>query len=171
MVELFDERIEITSPGAPLVDPARFVDASPRSRNEGIAAMMRRAGICEERGSGWDKVGFEIELHQLPAPLIEVPESHTRVVLFDPKTLREMAKEERLRAVYLHACLRYVSRQSLTNASLRDRFGIRPENSAVASRLIGEAVEAGFIAPFDPNAGKKYMRYVPSWAADNEDPL
>jgi ATP-dependent DNA helicase RecG len=34
MVEIFDDRIEITNPGVPLMDPNRFVDMPPRSRNE-----------------------------------------------------------------------------------------------------------------------------------------
>jgi ATP-dependent DNA helicase RecG len=56
MVEIFEDRIEVTNPGIPLVDTQRFVDTPPRSRNEGLASLMRRIGICEERGSGWDKV-------------------------------------------------------------------------------------------------------------------
>lgn len=172
MVEVFDKRIEITSPGRPLVDPARFIDAPPRSRNEALASMMRRIGVCEERGSGWDKVGFQIELHQLPAPLIELPENNTRVVLYSPKPLQEMDREERIRAVYLHACLRYVTRQHMTNASLRGRFGIKQQNSAQASRLITEALEAGVVVPYDPQAAKKLMRYLPAWAgADGQDGL
>ena len=44
--------------------------------------MMRRFRICEERGSGIDKVIVQVELFQLPAPLFEVPLGFTRVVLF-----------------------------------------------------------------------------------------
>lgn len=68
MVEIFDERVEITNPGEPLVDTSRFIDAPPRSRNEQLAATMRRMGVCEEGGSGIDKVVESIELSQLPAP-------------------------------------------------------------------------------------------------------
>src|SRR6266545_1417902 len=150
MVEIFDDRLEITNPGAPLVDTQRFVDTPPRSRNESLASLMRRIGICEERGSGWDKVVFQTELYQLPAPLAEAIDDHTRVVLFAPKPLTRMDKADRVRAVYLHACLRYVNREHLTNASVRHRFGIEPQNIAAASRLIREAVEAGFIVPYDP---------------------
>ncbi len=164
MVEIFDDRIEITNPGAPLVDTQRFVDTPPRSRNESLASLMRRIGICEERGSGWDKVVFQTELHQLPAPLAEAIEHHTRVVLFAPKPLTRMDKADRVRAVYLHACLRYVNREHLTNTSVRHRFGIEARNIAAASRLIREAVEAGFIVPYDPHAAPKLMRYVPHWA-------
>lgn len=71
MVEIFDDRIEITNPGAPLIDTNRFVDLPPRSRNEALASFMRRIGICEERGSGWDKVVFQTEFYRLPPPLVE----------------------------------------------------------------------------------------------------
>ena len=169
LVEIFEDRVEITNPGEPLVDTQRFVDSPPRSRNEALASLMRRIGICEERGSGWDKVVFQIELHQLPAPLPEATADHTRVVLFAPQPLSKMGKADRLRAVYLHACLRYVSREHLTNTSVRQRFGIEPRNSATASRLIREAVEAGYIVPHDPKAAPKLMRYVPHWAAPPRD--
>lgn len=171
MVEVFVDRIEITNPGAPLVDPHRFVDTPPRSRNEVLASLMRRIGVCEERGSGWDKVVFQTELFQLPAPLPEATEDHTRVVLFAPRPLERMDKADRVRAVYLHACLRYVSREYLTNTSLRQRFGIEPHNSATASRLIKEAVDAKVILPYDAEAAPKFMRYQPAWAAGFSDGL
>ena len=171
MIELFDDRLEVTSPGRPLVDPLRFVDAPPRSRNEAVAAMMRRIGVCEERGSGWDKIASQIELHQLPAPLVETPQEYTRVVLFGPRPLRAMDKGERVRAVYLHACLRHVTRQMTTNTSVRERFKIEQRNSATASRLIAEAVGAGMLAPYDPAAARSQMRYQPYWAAGEHRPI
>lgn len=164
MVEIFEDRVEITNPGAPLVDARRFVDMPPKSRNESLASFMRRIGICEERGSGWDKIVFESEVHQLPAPLAEVVNDNTRVVLFAPRPLSKMNKPDRVRAVYLHACLRYVNRDYVTNASVRGRFGIAGKNSAKASRLIAESIEEGAILPDDPTAARKLMRYVPSWA-------
>lgn len=165
MVEIFSDRIEITNPGEPLVDTNRFIDSPPRSRNELLASLMRRIGTCEERGSGWDKIATQVELFQLPAPLVEVVEGSTRVVLFSSRPLAGMDKEDRVRAVYQHACLRHVNRQSMTNATVRERFGIAKQNSATASRLIKEAVDAGMIVPFDPEAANKTMRYVPFWAA------
>ena len=164
MIEIFDDRMEITNPGKPLVSTDRFLDTAPRSRNEALASFMRRAGICEERGSGIDKVVFETELHQLPAPFFEMAENATRAVLFAHKELREMRQEERIRACYLHACLRYVERDPMTNSSLRKRFGIAEHNRATASRIIGEALQAGRIKPFDPHQGKKYAKYLPFWA-------
>ena len=164
MVEIFDDRIEITNPGEPLVDPQRFVDTPPKSRNEALASMMRRFRICEERGSGIDKVVFQTELFQLPAPLFEVPEGFTRTVLFAHRPLSKMDKADRVRACYLHACLKYVTRGFLTNASLRKRFGVEEKNKAMVSRDIREAIEEGVIRPFDESAARKMMKYVPFWA-------
>ncbi|WP_334190428.1 ATP-binding protein [Noviherbaspirillum sp.] len=164
MVEIFSDRLEITNPGAPLIDTSRFLDNPPRSRNEALASLMRRVGICEERGSGIDKVVFQTELYQLPAPAFETPGDYTRSTLFTPRILSKMDQADRIRAVYLHACLRYVQRDFMTNASLRDRFAIEPQNSAVASRLIKEALNAEVIRPHDQDASRKYMKYVPAWA-------
>jgi predicted HTH transcriptional regulator len=165
MVEIFDDRIEITNPGEPLVDTQRFVDTPPKSRNDTLASLMRRFRICEERGSGIDKVVFQVELFQLPAPLFEQPEGFTRAVLFAHKPLTAMDRAERVRACYLHACLRYVMRQPMTNTSLRERFGISEKNASVASRLLNEAVEAGRIVIEDPDVGTRARSYLPFWAA------
>ena len=125
---------------------------------------MRRIGICEERGSGVDKVVQQTEIHQLPAPVFETAGENTRVVLFSHQPMNRMDKNDRTRACYLHACLKYVTRDYMTNSSLRERFGIDPKNSAIASRIIKDALEAGLIHPYDPDASKKYIKYVPFWA-------
>ncbi len=164
MVEIFADRMEIPNPGLPLVKTERFLDTPPRSRNEALASFMRRVGICEERGSGVDKVVFQTEFYQLPAPIFEIVEGSTRAVLFAHKPLRAMDRADRSRACYLHACLRYVERNPMTNSSLRDRFGILEKNSATASRIIREAMEDGLVKPYDLNQGKKYAKYLPHWA-------
>jgi predicted HTH transcriptional regulator len=98
MVEIFENRMEITNPGEPLVDPLRFLDSPPRSRNEALAAILKRMGICEERGSGIDKVVHITEMYQLPAPEFSIPEGSTRAVLLCKRSLRDMTKEDQIRA-------------------------------------------------------------------------
>ena len=163
MVEIFDDRMEITNPGMPLVRTERFLDTPPRSRNEMLASFMRRVGVCEERGSGVDKVVFQTEYYQLPAPIFETSEESTRAVLFAHKPLSKMEKPDRIRACYLHACLRYVNREYMTNTTLRERFGIEAKNSATASRLIKEALEGKAIRLHDESAPPKLRKYVPWW--------
>jgi hypothetical protein len=143
MIEIFTGRMEITNPGLSLVNPQRFLDNPPRSRNESLASFMRRLGICEERGSGVDKVVAQTEIHQLPAPLFETAEGFTRAVLFTHRPLREMDRTDRSRTCYLHACLRYVERQPMTNSSLRARLGISEPNKAMASRIIADTCKDG----------------------------
>lgn len=165
IVEVFDDRVEISNPGVPLVDPARLVDSAPRSRNEALASLMRRMGICEERGSGWDKVAGQVELYQLPAPEVLTTADTTRVTLLSPRPLTEMTPGERAQAVYLHACLNQVSRRHTTNSSVRQRFAIEERNKATASRLLKDAVARDLIVPYDKDASPRLMRYVPFWAA------
>jgi len=127
--------------------------------------LMRRFRICEERGSGIDKVVFQVELFQLPAPLFEAPEGFTRAVLFAHRPLAAMDRAHRIRACYLHACLRHVMRQAVTNTSVRERFGIEEQNAALASRLLNEAVDDGVIVVRDPSVGTRSRSYLPYWAA------
>jgi predicted HTH transcriptional regulator len=165
IVEIFPDRIEIMNPGTPLIDTLRFIDEPPRSRNETLAAMMWRLNICEERGSGVDKVIFQVEFYQLPAPDFQVTSNHTKAVLFAPKKLSDMSAADRIRACYQHACLCWVSNKFMTNTSLRERFGIEEKNHAVASRIIAEAVKTGLVKPADPTSkSKKHAKYVPFWS-------
>ncbi len=164
MIEIFDNRIEITNPGKPLIDPLRFVDHSPESRNEIFARFMRRLNICEERGSGIDKVVFECEYNQLTAPEIIVGENYTRIILFGIKNFKEMDKQDKIRACYLHACLKYVSGEFMTNQSLRDRFGIEEHNYSIASRIIADTKEKNLVKDYDPdNKSRTYAKYLPYW--------
>ena len=164
LVEIFEDRLEVSNPGSPLMSTDRLLDSPPRSRNESLASFMRRIGYCEERGGGIDKVVFETEIHQLPAPIFEEPGDNTRVVLFGPRDTGRMDKADRVRACYWHSVLKYVNRDFLTNASVRERFGISKVNNSIASRYIREAVEEAAIRPFDLDAPPKLRKYVPIWA-------
>ena len=164
LIEIFTDRMEITNPGAPLIDKARFVDHPPVSRNEQLASFMRRIGVCEERGSGYDKVVFETEFYQLPAPEIEIYNDHTKVVLFAHKEYAQMSKEDRYRACYLHACLKRVNRDYMTNASLRERFDIDKKNSSMVSRLLSETCALGLIYVSPDSTSDKNRKYLPFWA-------
>lgn len=164
MVEIFTDRIEISNPGVPLINPLRFIDEPPLSRNEKLAAMMRRLNICEERGSGIDKVISQVELFQLPAPDFQVTSNHTKAILYASKRLSEMDRNDRIRACYQHACLCWVSNKMMTNASLRKRFGIEERNYPMASRIIAETIKAELIKPYDPKSkSRKMAKYVPFW--------
>lgn len=164
MVEIYSDRVEITNPGAPLIDTERFIDEY-RSLNEKLASFLRRLNICEEKGSGIDKVIFQCELYQLPAPLFTSSDIHTKVILYAPKQLRSMDKADKIRAVYQHACLKWVSNDFMTNQSLRGRFNIESHNHSIASRLIRDALEENVIKEADSdNKSRKFAKYLPFWA-------
>ena len=164
VVEIFSNRIEITNSGTPLVDIKRIIDNPPKSRNEKLAELMRRLRMCEELGTGWDKIAISCEMLQLPAPKIELYEDSTRVILYSEIAFSSIPIEDKLWACYLHACIKHVQGEQLTNSSLRDRFGVKESSSGSISRLIKEAVELKLIRPLDPTTAPRYMKYIPAWA-------
>ena len=164
VVEIFDGRIEITNPGTPMVDIKRIVDNPPKSRNEKLAELMRRLRICEELGTGWDKIVISCEMQMLPAPKIDLYEENTKVTLYAEMPFTSLSAEDKLWACYLHACIKQVENEQLTNTTLRERFGLKPSSSGSVSRLIKEAVNQKLIKPLDPETAPRYMRYIPYWA-------
>jgi len=154
--------MEITNPGLPLIDTLRFIDEPPRSRNESLAALMRRMNICEERGSGIDKVISQVEAFQLPAPDFRTTPQHTVAVVFGPRSFSGMDRQDRIRACYQHACLWYVSGKPMTNSTLRGRLKIEKKNYPLASRIIRDTIDAGLI--HQAGGSRKDARYVPFWA-------
>lgn len=164
IIEIYNDRIEFSNAGSPLIDTFRFIDEY-RSRNEKLASLMRRMKICEEKGSGIDKVIFQCEVFQLPAPRFISSDVHTRAILYAHKQLRDMDRNDKIRAVYQHACLKWVSNDYMTNQSLRERFNIDDHNYSIASRLIKEAILEGVIKDADiDNKSKKFAKYLPCWA-------
>jgi ATP-dependent DNA helicase RecG len=161
-VEIFSDRIEIVNPGKPLMKVDRMIDLPPRSRNEALASLMRRMRICEEQGSGLDKVIASVELFQLPPPDFRESDGSMQVVLYGPRSFAEMSVEERVRACYHHAVIRFLSGERMRNQSLCARFGIETRNAAQASAVIKQAQDAQFIKPADPEHPR--AGYVPTWA-------
>jgi len=163
-IELYDGRLEITNPGEPLVEISRMIDLPPRSRNEALASLMRRMGICEEQGSGLEKVIIDVELFQLPAPKFEAVENSFQAVLYAPRAFADMTVDERVRACYHHSIIKYLSGgRRMKNASLCERFGIDKKNAAQASAVIKAATERGLIQPADPEHPR--AGYLPGGAA------
>nr|WP_229641741.1 ATP-binding protein [Waterburya agarophytonicola] len=79
---------------APTIKVERFIDEY-RSRNEKLADIMRRFNICEEKGSGIDKVIDAAETYQLPAPDFRVGETPTTAILFAHQDFSDMSKSDR----------------------------------------------------------------------------
>ncbi|HRH76045.1 MAG TPA: ATP-binding protein [Cellvibrionaceae bacterium] len=164
VVEVFNNRVEISNPGVPIVPVERFIDGY-LSRNERLADLMRRFGICEEKSSGIDRVIETAEIMQLPAPDFLSSHQRTIVVIHGPRPFRDMNGSDRVRACYQHCVLQYVLRKQMTNQSLRERFGLSEGSSNAVSTIITATMEQGLVKS-DPNApdSRRYARYIPSWA-------
>ncbi len=164
LVEIFENRLEGSNPGSLLVPRDRIIDSAPRARNEALAAFLRRLHICEERGSGFDRIEEGMALMNLPSPLVETGADFTRIKLLSPCDFSMWSLEDRLRTCYMFTCLLYIEGVPVTNSELRARFGISESNSAVISRIIRKAVEDGLIRIHDESVGVRARRYDPYWA-------
>ena len=164
LIEVFENRLEISNPGECLVDVERIINCTPRSRNEDVASIMRRMKMCEEAGGGWDKAVISCEEMFLPAPRIEKLDGGTKVYLFAKANFASMTQEDRLWACYTHSCVLHAQFEQMTNASLRKRFGLEESSAGNVSRVIRDAVAVGLVRAVDPETAPRYMRYVPAWA-------
>ncbi len=164
MIEIYRDRIEISNPGQPVVPVERFIDGY-QSRNERLADLMRRMGICEEKSSGIDRVVQMAEMYQLPAPDFRVAHLRTQVVIFGLKSFDDMDREDRIRACYQHCALKWVMSERMTNQSLRERFRLPESKSAIISQIISAAIDTGSVKPDEKvGASRKFARYLPFWA-------
>lgn len=164
MVEVYSNRVEVSNPGEPLVPVERFIDGY-QSRNERLADLMRRMGICEEKSSGIDRVVQAAEMFQLPAPDFRTGFRRTTVTIYGPRPFDGMDRNDRVRACYQHCALKWVMSQRMTNQSLRERFHLGEEKAAIASQVIAATIEAGLIKPDESVGGsRKFARYLPFWA-------
>ena len=123
---------------------------------------MRRMGLCEEGGTGIDKVVEAVETAQRPPPDFRAEANATRVTLFGPRRFAELTTEERLRACYLHAGLTYLHGGHMRNSTLRKRLGVSQRNASQVSQVIRRALDRDLIRPADPDRPRS--GYVPFWA-------
>lgn len=84
--------------------------------------------------------------------------------MFAPKTMREMNKEDKIRACYQHCCLQYVAGEKMSNETFRERLAISQQNYSIASRIIAETINANLIKLEDASRSRKYAQYIPVWA-------
>jgi predicted HTH transcriptional regulator len=165
-IEVFDDRITFTNPGVLLSSKRvdRLIGTTPESRNELLASKFRLYRICEERGTGFQKVVQSVELFGLPPVLFTALDNGFQVTIFAPRKFADMSQQDRIEACYQHSVLQYLSSQTLTNKSLRARFKISDRQSNQITNLISDAVAAGRIKRKDSASGNKFADYIPYWA-------
>lgn len=159
-ITVSSRNITVTNPGKPQIPINRFVD-EVYERNESLAEVLRILRICEKRGSGIDRALENIESRQIGAPEFIVKTRSTTVELRKDRFV-DMGMKERVNAAYLHCCLQAAKGTFLTNSSLRERFGLPKEKTALTSQVIAAAVEAGLIF-LDPvtKGSRRTARYLP----------
>jgi ATP-dependent DNA helicase RecG len=164
-IEMFNDRIEISNPGSPIVDPNRFIDEN-EARNPGLAKGMRSLKICEESGSGIDKVISAAEVHMLPAPSFQGHSRRTTAIMFGHQDFKDMTHEDQIRACYQHCCLCYVTNQQMTNSSLRLRFGLSDSHVTIVSKIIADTREVELIVRTEEGSkSSRNASYLPFWVA------
>ncbi len=167
LIEIYDDRVEVSNPGGLLPSKRldRLIGTQPESRNEQLARAFRRYKICEERGSGLLKAGMAVELYGLPPIRFDAGPNHFKVTLFTPRPFAKMSPRERLDACYQHAVLKHFSGAAMTNTTLRERLQMPEKQRSMVSGLIQEALDHQLIKAADPeNRSKKFAEYVPFWA-------
>jgi predicted HTH transcriptional regulator len=165
MVEIYEDRVEVTNPGALLPGKKldRLIGTTPESRNETLASSFRRYRICEERGTGFQKIVRAIELFGMPPLALAPQENAFKVTISAPRAFSKMSTTERIEASYQHAVLQYLSSQTLTNTTLRRRFKLSEKARNQITNLIGDAVNAERIKRKNSGSGNKFAEYVPYW--------
>ena len=165
VIEILEGRLTVTNPGTMLISPDRILDSPPLSRNRLLPEMFRRMGLCEQLGSGWDRIVSLCEGEYLPTPKAQVYESSTVVTMFERIPFEDMAPADRLWACYMHTCRMHMQGLEMTNQTLRERFGMEGKNATVAiSRLIRAARDKGLIKNSESGNGPKNQGYIPYWA-------
>lgn len=167
LVMMYENRIEFSNPGTTLIPVERLLNAPPKARNMRLVNLMRQMDLCEEGGTGWDLAVASCEALHMAAPRMQSEDGlGTKVTLLAGSAYDHMTKAERRDAVYWHACLMYAQGESMSNQSLRERFGLdeNRKNMVAMSRLIRDCCELRLIRSEDEEAGAKYRRYIPYWA-------
>lgn len=117
---------------------------------QGVKQLLHRdPGVLHQRLHGVDRLQRGVQVHGV----VDVEHGLAHVVA-----------AARGAADSLHACLHHVQREHMPNPSPRQRFGIDPKNSAMASHLLKEAPAAALVHREDEQAPPKLRRYVPHWA-------
>lgn len=170
MVEIFDNRLVISNPGIPLIEPLRFLDVPPRSRNPELANILSKFHITESRGTGIDKVVYSLEEAHLPAvEILSKGTTATQVTIREEKAFSELAITEKNESIYWDASLKYVNDMKISNSSIRKTFNLSDKDASQVSKAIASSLEAHLIKPYDKNASKRYMEYIPYWGMAVQD--
>ena len=165
MLELYNDRIEITNPGGlvPELSIDRIIDHPSVTRNEVLSDFMRKLDFAEERGSGIDKAVIEVEAAGLPPIYFSDQHDYFKATIFIQKSYRSLDKNEKIYAIFQHACLNAVIHRKTTVRTILERFKLSSKASLRVQELIDETIKVGKLKLANPQAAKRDQYYLPYW--------
>jgi ATP-dependent DNA helicase RecG len=164
MIWVSPKSLSFSNPGTLDVPVDRIIDIAPKAKNEKLALFLRRLGIGDSQGSGFDKIEAALEERHMPSAMIYAVSDSVRLEIEAKTSFLSYEEEERVRSVYYCACLAHENRVRMDNDFLRNRFGLSEKERPVVSRLLAHCVELGRIKLADPQAGVRNRSYIPYWA-------
>ncbi len=165
MVNITSAFIEFVNPGSLKISPEHIIDAEPIAENEKLSSFLRRAGIGDARGTGFDKMESALEEARMLSPSVHELSNSVSVYVYAQKPFSKWSLDEKLSAAYYHACLFYYSAgKAMNNETLRNRYGLKEKDKSIVSRILRAAVERGLLKIRNEGASDKNRSYVPYWA-------
>ncbi|MCI1735077.1 MAG: putative DNA binding domain-containing protein [Bacilli bacterium] len=164
LIEVFPFRIEMTTPGKPLIDPARFIDTVTHCRNEKMAAFLRSVTICEQRSSGFDRIEEAMAEIKEPSPVFVAENDYSRTIIRHYENRKDWSEEDRINTCYVLSCYNEVNDKLTSNEDVRTRLNFSSKEAATISRLLIRCVEKGLLKYAGTQNSNRYRRYRPFWA-------
>lgn len=163
-VWLYDDRMEVLSPGAPVppvtIEALRRARGSHASRNPLIARILVELGLMREEGEGIPRMFDEMQRSFLRSPELELTDDGRFKVVLRNTPIFEAADEswrhvvERLTTDDAQRRVLLAHPEGFTNEQYREVNGVDRDE---AYRQIQEMVNAGIVlAPGRPGRGARY---------------
>lgn len=151
-VNIFDDRIEVHSPGEPLL-PLDQLEGAHASRNDNLCILFKEIGEMEQYGTGVAKMRNLMEEHGLNPPRFEKQGPIFKVTFFGPgerilDLVADPTERVDLRALGLNERqiegMRLIRNENraISNADYRNMFGV---SDRTALRDLNQLVALGFV--------------------------
>lgn len=151
-VNIFDDRIEVHSPGEPLL-PLDRLEGAHASRNDNLCILFKEIGEMEQYGTGVARMRAQMEEHGLLPPRFEKQGPIFKVTFYGPgerilDLVADTTERVDLRTLGLNErqidALRMIRNEgkAISNADYRNLFGI---SDRTALRDLNQLVALGFV--------------------------
>ena len=133
MMEIFDDRIEITNPGGLVkgLTPENFGTVS-MLRNPGIANLFQRIDYIEKMGTGIERIKLALKAAKVPPVRYEFNPVYIKAVFLRPrksggKTAQETTQEAAQETAQEKILKLIKNNPSITRKDLADKTGLSPD--------------------------------------------